>query len=63
MKDYYTLYVKVMVTNVFGIVIPVVNAVEDAKDHIQWQILQVEVSDFAEEWRIGGFNRPRVNSL
>lgn len=35
MKDHYTLYVKVMVTNVFGVVIPVVNAVEDAKDHIQ----------------------------
>ena len=49
MKDHYTLYVKVMVTNVFGIVIPVVNTVEDAKDHIQRQILQVEVSDFAEE--------------
>ena len=63
MKDHYTLYVKVMVTNVFGVVIPVVNAVEDAKDHIQWQILQVEVSDFAKEWRIGRFDRPSVNSL
>ena len=50
-------------TDVFGIVIPVVNAVEDAKDHIQRQILQVEVSDFAKEWRIGRFDRPSVNSL
>lgn len=50
-------------TDVFGIVIPVVNTVEDAKDHIQWQILQVEVSDFAKEWRIGRFDRPSVNSL
>ena len=50
-------------TDVLGVVIQVVNTVEYAKDHIQWQILQVEVSDFAKEWRIGRFDRPSVNSL
>ena len=35
MKDHYVLQVRRRVTDVFGIVIPVVNAVEDAKDHIQ----------------------------
>ena len=63
MKDHYVLQAWRKVTNVFGVVIPVVNTVEDAKDHVQWQILQVEVSNFAEEWRIGRFNRPSVNSL
>ena len=63
MKDHYALRVWVRETDVLGVVIPVVNTVEDAKDHIQWQILQVEVSDFAKEWRIGRFDRPSVNSL
>ena len=50
-------------TDVLGVVIPVVNTVEDAKDHIQRQNLQVEVSNSATEWRIGRFDRPSVNSL